>query len=213
MILPARRPVLTLYFYHDPMCSWCWAYRPTSDELFASLPDRIHRVNILGGLAPDTDDPMPQTQQVAIAGYWRRIHTMLGTEFNFEFWDRCEPRRSTYPACRAVIAAGRQHREEYMVDAIQRAYYIRALNPSDLSTLQLLAGELGLDTERFTTDIQSSALDAELLKQVRFAARSPISGFPSLVLEVDNQLHEVRLDYQHAGATLQHIDELAGAAG
>ena len=203
----------TLYFYHDPMCSWCWAYRPTSDELFASLPDRIHRVNILGGLAPDTNDPMPQAQQAAIAGHWRKIHGMLGTEFNFDFWDRCEPRRSTYPACRAAIAAGRQDREEDMVDAIQRAYYLRALNPSDLSTLQLLAGELGLDTERFTTDIQSQVLDAELLRQVRFAAQSPISGVPSLVLEVDDQLHSVRLDYQHAGATLQHIDQLAGATG
>ena len=204
--------MLTLYFYHDPMCSWCWAYRPTSDKLFASLPDSIHRVNILGGLAPDTDDPMPQSQQTAISGYWHKIHGMLGTEFNFDFWDKCEPRRSTYPACRAVIAASRQDREEAMTDAIQRAYYLRALNPSNLSTLQSLANELGLDSERFATDIRSRALDQELLEQVHFAAQSPISGFPSLVLAVDDKLHRVRMDYQSHTLSLRHIDELAGAA-
>ena len=205
--------MLTLYFYHDPMCSWCWAYRPTSDQLFASLPDSIHRVNILGGLAPDTDDPMPQSQRAAISGYWHKIHGMLGTEFNFDFWHRCEPRRSTYPACRAVIAAARQDREEDMIDAIQHAYYLRALNPSDLSTLETLADELGLNTEQFATDIRSRALDEELREQVRFAAQSPISGFPSLALEVNDKLHRVRLDYQRHTPTLRHIDELAGAAG
>ena len=101
-----------------------------------------------------------------------------------------------------------------MIDAIQRAYYLRALNPSDLSTLQALANELGLDTEQFATDIQSTAIDGALREQVRFAAQSPISGFPSLVLEVDDKLHRVQLDYQrHAATLLQHIDELADAAG
>ena len=204
--------MLTLYFYHDPMCSWCWAYRPTSDKLFASLPDSIHRVNILGGLAPDTDDAMPQAQQRAISGYWHKIHDLLGTEFNFDFWDKCEPRRSTYPACRAVIAAGHQDREEAMIDAIQNAYYLRALNPSNLSTLQALAEELDLDAKRFAADIRSNALDQELLEQVRFAAQSPISGFPSLALAVNDTLHRVRMDYQSHTLTLQHIDELAGTA-
>jgi putative protein-disulfide isomerase len=41
-----------LYYYHDPMCSWCWGYRPVADQLFSSLPAWITRVNVLGGLAP-----------------------------------------------------------------------------------------------------------------------------------------------------------------
>ncbi|MFT6977114.1 MAG: putative protein-disulfide isomerase, partial [Shewanella psychromarinicola] len=26
-------PNTTLYYVHDPMCSWCWGYRPTWDTL------------------------------------------------------------------------------------------------------------------------------------------------------------------------------------
>jgi len=100
-----------------------------------------------------------------------------------------------------------------MVDAIQRAYYLRAMNPSDLATLQMLAGELGLNTEQFASDIHSTALDEELRKQVRFAAQSPISGFPSLALEVGDKLHRVRLDYRRHTVSLQHVKELAGTAG
>ena len=125
----------TLYFYHDPMCSWCWGYRSVSDQIFAALPDNVELVKIVGGLAPDSNEPMPESLRQKLPMVWQEIHDLLGTEFNFDFWTQCEPRRSTYPACRAVLAAGEQDRYDDMSDAIQRAYYLRAMNPSDVDTL------------------------------------------------------------------------------
>ncbi len=198
----------TLYFYHDPMCSWCWGYRPVADQLFASLPAGVMLVNVLGGLAPDSDEPMPEELLQAIPGYWKNIEELLGTEFNYDFWTECEPRRSTYPACRAVIAAALQEREEAMTDAIQRAYYLRAMNPSNLSTLETLAAELELDTEQFATDIRSPQVEAELQRQIQFSRQSPIRGFPSLVLEQDGELILVQQDYHSAQVSLDHLQAL-----
>ena len=82
---------------------------------------------------------MPAEMRQRISGHWRTIHEMLGTEFNFDFWAKCKPRRSTYPACRAVIAAEYQNMGAEMTNAIQHAYYLRAMNPSDLETLEMLA--------------------------------------------------------------------------
>jgi putative protein-disulfide isomerase len=197
-----------LYYYHDPMCSWCWGYRPVADQLFSSLPAWITRVNVLGGLAPDSDEPMPENLRQAIPGYWKNIEELLGTEFNYDFWTECEPRRSTYPACRAVIAAALQEREEAMTDAIQRAYYLRAMNPSNLSTLETLAAELELDAQRFARDIRSPEVEAELQRQIQFSRQSPIEGFPSLVLERDGELVAVQQDYHNAQVTLDHLQEL-----
>ncbi len=198
----------TLYYYHDPMCSWCWGYRPVADQLFACLAADVTRVNVLGGLAPDSDEPMPEHQRRAIAGYWKNIEELLGTEFNYRFWSECEPRRSTYPACRAVIAAALQKREEAMTDAIQRAYYLRAMNPSNLSTLETLAAELELDTDQFARDIQSSRVETELRRQIQFSRQSPIRGFPSLALEHDSGLIAVQQDYHSAQVSLDHLQEL-----
>ncbi len=195
----------TLYYYHDPMCSWCWGYRPAAQQLFASLPEGVQRKNILGGLAPDSDQPMPPAQCEAIAGYWRRIALMLGTEFNYDFWTNCEPRRSTYPACRAVIAAARQGREEEMILAIQRAYYLEAQNPSDPDTLQQLAGKLALDAESFRADIASGDTEAELQKQLCFTRESGVSGFPSLALQEDGQLVAISVDYKNHETSLKQI--------
>ena len=49
----------TLYYVHDPMCSWCWGYRPQWLKLKAALPEHVHVVSVLGGLAPDNHQPMP----------------------------------------------------------------------------------------------------------------------------------------------------------
>ena len=111
-------------------------YRPVWQQLKAALPTNIRVENVLGGLAPDNDEPMPAALQEQIQAHWRRIRMDLGTEFNFDFWTENQSRRSTYPACRAVLAASLQSHEEEMIEAIQRAYYLRAMNPSNVEVLE-----------------------------------------------------------------------------
>lgn len=201
-----------LYFYHDPMCSWCWGYRPVSDRLLSSLPDNVQLVKVVGGLAPDSDEPMPQNLLEGLPKAWNRIHDLLGTEFNFDFWSKCKPRRSTYPACRAVLAGGKQGKYDEMIDAIQRAYYLRAMNPSDIEILEQLAADLGLDTAQFASDIRSAAIEEDLQRQVDFSRQSPIDGFPSLVLELNGDLITVTRDYKDPQPTLDHIEQLLSGA-
>ena len=98
-------PLLNLYYVLDPMCSWCWAFRSSWLALLEELPDSVTVRYVLGGLAPDSDEPMPQAQRESIRQIWQSIAQRTGTEFNLDFWTRNTPRRSTYPACRAVIAA------------------------------------------------------------------------------------------------------------
>lgn len=187
------------------MCSWCWGYRPTAELLFANLPEDVSRENVLGGLAPDSDEPMSDDLLQRIPQHWRTIRDMLGTEFNFDFWTTCKPRRSTYPACRAVIAAANQHREADMILAIQEAYYLRAMNPSDTDTLEALAGELKLNASRFRADLGSADTEAELQRQLAFTRRSPINGLPALALGRGDQLTLLRLNYKDHTETLEHL--------
>jgi putative protein-disulfide isomerase len=102
-------PNTTLYYVHDPMCSWCWGYRPTWDTLQAQLQQQLGQQltikYLAGGLAPDSDLPMPRPMQQILQQTWQKITQQLGTKFNHDFWHLCQPRRSTYPACRASIIA------------------------------------------------------------------------------------------------------------
>lgn len=204
-----------LYNVHDPMCSWCWAFRPTWKRITEALPDGVESRRLLGGLAPDTDRPMPDEMRAGLQATWQRIRQVVpGTEFNFAFWSDCAPRRATYPACRAVIAACNQDpsREEAMIHAIQRAYYLDARNPSDDATLVALAGELGLDGERFASDLVQPATQQELERQIAAARGLGADSFPSLVLVTGDTFHGIMHDYRDPAPVLRQLDRLLEAA-
>ena len=202
-----------LYYVHDPMCSWCWGHRPVWDELQKHLPGSIKVEYLAGGLASDTDLPMPKELQETIQGYWREIHEKLGVEFNFDFWKENTPRRSTYIACRAVLAAKNQNLEAEMIDAIQRGYYLRALNPSDNEVLlrmcwDLYSQEFDIDLDRFTNDLASVTTHQELQRQMTLAKELGAEGFPSLVLEHKGQRHVIVREYEDYTMLLDQISQV-----
>lgn len=198
----------TLLHVHDPMCSWCYAFRPTWEAIVAALPAGVVPARLLGGLAPDDDRPMPPELQAKLQATWRRIARVVpGTEFNFAFWERGRPRRSTYPACRAVIAARRQdaRSEDPMIAAVQRAYYREARNPADHDTLIALAAEIGLERERFAAELGSDAVDADLQREIAEARALGVSGFPTLLWLSDGVAEHLPFDYNDPRAVLDEI--------
>ena len=207
--------MLTLYYAHDPMCSWCWAFRPTWDHISGALPGDIKVVRLLGGLAPDTDEPMPEALQRMLQNTWRNIQARIpGTEFNFDFWSKCQPRRSTYPACRAVLAASQQGLEnhESMTGAIQQAYYLQARNPSDEETLIALAEELNLNVDRFSRALNSPQTRSEFDGDIALCRQLNIPGFPTLLLQDGGIIRRIPVEFNDRDFQLRLITEAAGVA-
>ncbi len=200
----------TLYYLHDPMCSWCWGFRSTWLSVLEKLDNSIPVHYLLGGLAPDSAAPMPQAMQVHIRDNWKNIQqTIPGTEFNYDFWTRCQPRRSTYPACRAVIATRLQQPAlaTPMILAIQTAYYLKAKNPSDNVVLIELAHELDLDTTQFTQDITSHETQQLLLSEIRFCRELGVSSFPSVVLKRNETVNRLQVDYNDPDILYRQIKQ------
>jgi putative protein-disulfide isomerase len=207
-----------LLYFHDPMCSWCWAFRPALMALHARLPTDLNLRRVVGGLAPDNDQPMPEEMRAKLKGIWQTIQeTVPGTRFNFAFWENCVPRRSTYNACRAVLAAARlsPKREDLMIEAIQKAYYLEARNPSNVDTLIDLASEIGLDRECFSEELSGDAVQAQMRAEVALARRAPIHGFPGLAVDTEYGLQPVDIDFRDAEPMRRQIEGIltANSAG
>ena len=80
------------------------------------------------------------------------------------------------------------------------AYYLKARNPSDDTTLIDLARDLGLDAYRFTEDLKSSSTHTELLRQIAFSRRIGAQGFPSLI--VNGSYRALAFDYHEPAIVL-----------
>ena len=202
---------MVLYYVHDPMCSWCWGFAPVLKDLLEKLPDGMRVQRLLGGLAPDTAAPMPKDMRQTIEATWRRIQeTIPGTVFNYDFWTHCSPRRSTFAACRAVIAARMQGAafDARMTRAIQLAYYTRAQNPSDDATLVELAGELDLNMPAFITALHSEPVQQQLLTEIELSRQLQATSFPSLVLKTGTAEWRIPVDYNDSAPMLEMVAEL-----
>ena len=170
----------TIYYVADPMCSWCWGFHPVLKKVEEALPQPP--IYVMGGLARDTDEPMPDAVRAHVQRAWREVATRTGAHFNWDFWDVCKPRRCTYPACRAFYAAQKQRAGTAMYEAIQRAYYQEARNPSDAEVLVALAGEIGLDADRFARDLSSPEIERQMRDGFDLRRSMNANRFPSLVI-------------------------------
>ena len=175
--------MLKVYYVLDPMCSWCWAFRNSWLNLLEVMPDDVEVKYVLGGLAPDSDAPMPTEMRQTLQQVWAAISARTGTEFNMDFWAENTPRRSTYPACRAVIAASRMQPGALpdMVYAIQQAYYLKARNPSDPEVLAECARSIGLDTGEFLQELTSDNVDRDFQNNLQLSRLMGVQGFPAVV--------------------------------
>ena len=199
---------MMLFYIHDPMCSWCYAFDATLKQIEILLPGSIGLKKIVGGLAPDTDIPMPEQLRCSIQSTWKQIEkTVPHIHFNFEFWNKNQPFRSTYPSCRAVLAAKKQSPdfENKMIQQIQWAYYENAENPSLDETLMYCAKRAGLNMELFIKDYSGQMIEDELQNEIQFTRELGVSSYPSLRLEIDKQIVPISIDYKNSQSILKQI--------
>ncbi|MGR8933868.1 MAG: DsbA family protein [Gammaproteobacteria bacterium] len=198
----------TLYYVHDPMCSWCYAFESALTALRQSLPRQVEFRKVVGGLAPDTDQVMPEDLQRYVQSQWRRIEERFpSTRFNYAFWRENTPIRATYPACRAVLAAKRQglQFEDPMIANIQAAYYRQAKNPALPETLLDCARLTGVDMQRFAADYANPEIEAELNHELQLAKSLAVNAFPSLRLVCNGRCSNIDCRYEEPSAMLADI--------
>ncbi len=198
----------TLYYVHDPMCAWCYAFAPTFEKIKENLASNIKIEYVPGGLAPHTNEPMPQDMREKIESIWYQIEEVVGTKFNHDFWTKCTPRRSTYLSCQASLAAKEQGKEEQMIKAIQEAYYLKAMNPSNEDTMIQLAIELDLDVEKFKESLSSEETIEIFNEKLNLRRKLHLNSFPSLAIKYKKEVYPINIKYNEPEAVLKQIENI-----
>lgn len=175
---------LEVTYILDPMCSWCYAFAPSWRVLCDTLDASTTVRYVMGGLAPDSDMPMPESMRRAIANTWHVIEQRAAVTFNHDYWRTNTPFRSTYPACRAAIAAEklRPGSLPHMVEAIQKAYYQHASNPSLEMVLLDVAESIGLDRGEFAAVIGSAEVRDAFDTDLKLTRVLGVQGFPTVLV-------------------------------
>lgn len=168
-----------LVYFADPMCSWCWGFSPVLADIEKKFSLPIHLV--MGGLRPGTKMPMNDEDKASIREHWQHVHAMTGQPFDWGFFERSNFVYDTEPASRAVVAMRREGKGLAALRRIHRAFYAENHDVTSLETLSWIAGELGMEPERFLESWHSEEVIEETRKDFSLTHESGVTGFPTLI--------------------------------
>jgi predicted DsbA family dithiol-disulfide isomerase len=188
----SSRAAVEVLCFTDPLCSWSWAMEPERQRLVEALGPALEWRSVMGGMIPDWQtysDPMNAVHRPAQMGpQWYHVRTETGAPIDERIWQE-DPPASSFPACLAVKAAGRQGLaagERYLC-RVWRAVMQERRNVARREVLLELAAELSaggdapFDAARFEHELDTAEtvnLFREDLKETRYRE---IGRFPTLV--------------------------------
>lgn len=201
-----------LWYFADPMCSWCWGFSPVIEALRAQTHDRMKIALVLGGLRHETA-PMTATQRDQILHHWHQVRERTGQPFRFDGALPAGFVYATEPACRAVATVGglAPALTFPMFRAIQSAFYAEGRDVTQPDVLAELAAMLGVDAAAFRHAFAGDEARARTQAHFRQARQAGVRGFPSLILQRDAQLTPVSTGCQPLDAVRAAIDAALSA--
>jgi len=197
-----------LWYFADPMCSWCWGFSPVIETLREAYRDRTRIALVLGGLRPGETAPLTAAGREDILHHWHQVHERTGQPFRFE---AALPQGFVYdtePAARAVVTVGGLDPALIfpLFKAIQTAFYAAGRDVTQPDVLAGLAADLGVDNGAFMQAFYSDAARARTQAHFRQARQAGVRGFPALILQQDELLHPVGNGCQPLDAVRTAID-------
>lgn len=199
-----------LWYFADPMCSWCWGFAPVIAEIKKNYANRIKIALVMGGLQADERNVLSESSREEIFHHWHQVEKTTGQHFLF---DGALPENFIYntePACRAVITVGLidpTKTFEYLT-SIQAAFYTKNQDVTQTNCLQQLAEECGLNGEEFKDIFLDEKTDESTKKNFQFTQKAGVQGFPTLILNKGEQLHVITRGYQAYDNVSAALDKL-----
>jgi putative protein-disulfide isomerase len=178
-------PQRILWYFADPMCSWCWGFAPVIGAIRDTYADRAKIALMLGGLRPGTAESMTSKGREEILQHWRDVHRMTGQPFAFE---GALPEGFVYdtePPSRAVIAVGEINSRVIFAyfKSVQEAFYAHGRNVTQPDTLVDLAAQYNIDKASFLDQFNSDDIRKKTQTHFQIARQSGVRGFPTVVLQ------------------------------
>lgn len=174
-----------LWYFADPMCSWCWGFAPVIGAIRDTYADRVKIALMLGGLRPGTTEPMTPKAREETLQHWRDVHRMTGQPFAFE---GAMPEGFVYdtePPSRAAIAVADIRSEAVFpyFKSVQEAFYAHGRNVTWPDTLADLAEQHNIGRAMFLDRFDSDDIVKKTRTHFQIARQSGVRGFPTVILQ------------------------------
>lgn len=204
----------TLWYFADPMCSWCWGFAPVVDALKDRYQQELKLALVLGGLRPGTTEPMTPAFREEILTHWREVQVLTGQAFTFEGALPDGFVYDTEPASRAVVTVA-DLKPDFTFSyfkAVQAAFY---RDGHDVTQPLVLAGlaDPYIQVARFLRHFDSPEMRERTRQHFAQARRVGVRSFPTAVLQRGKEYALLTQGYRPLPPLGRDIDSWLAAGG
>jgi len=182
----------------DIICPWCYiAKKQLASALalgFETTQLALHFDVTWRPFELNPDMPISGVDRMSYRtqkfGSWERSQALdadvaaagkrVGINFRHDLMTRTP---NSFQAHRLILLAGRDDRQNAVVDALFKAYFTEGRNVGETSVLVEIAAEAGLDAERVLKFLHSNVGVDEIRSQEQSAMNAEISGVPTFMLD------------------------------
>ncbi len=178
----------TLHYIYDPLCGWCYAVASLVRAAREIMPVAAHGGGMMTGARRQRISPewreyvMPKDGQIAaLTGQTFGQAYREGLLRDGTAWLDSEP-----PITAVLAAEQAAGRGLDFLDAVQTAHYLDGRRVADVSVLEEIARELGLELPTFQASYEScrgERTHAHFAQSQALLAEVGGNGFPTFVLE------------------------------
>lgn len=214
-----RADRVSIVYYTDPLCCWSWAFEPHWQRLIAEYSGQISYSYCLAGMIPDWDkfdDPLNSVSRpIQMGPIWMEVRHLTGTTIDDSIWVR-DPPFSSYPACIAVKAAGRQSKlaEGLYLSYLRKAVMTQARNIARSEILVDLARRTSedfpeaFDLAEFTADLASEASRQAFREDLAKVSYHRIGRFPSVTISRPGEPGLIITGYRPYEVLVQALEDI-----
>jgi putative protein-disulfide isomerase len=203
----------TLFYFADPMCSWCWGFSPVMRAIAGIIGDRASVRLVVGGLRAGQTQPLDAKAKAVLRHHWEEVEQTTGQGFSFSFFERKGFVYDTEPACRAMVVMRSFAPDATLayLEAVHRAFYLGNRDVSDPSVLVDIARKFTLDPAAFIALFEAPEIIEATLADFRAAASAGVTGFPTVILRNKEGFSLLTAGYQPFEALKPQLDRWLGA--
>ena len=184
--------MIHLDIFSDPVCPWCYLGKANLDRALAANPAhpfqiRWHPFQLNPDMPPEgvakrayLEEKFDGKARVdAVHERLREVARAAGIEI-----DPDKPQRmpNTLNAHRLIHWAGIEGRQDAIVAAIMRAYWVEGRDIGDAETLAAIAGETGMDREAILRLLNSDADAADIAARDADARAKGVNSVPTFLV-------------------------------
>jgi putative protein-disulfide isomerase len=174
---------IVIWYFADPMCSWCWGFSPVIDKIRSAYSDQISIKLNLGGLRPGTTQAITKELRDEILHHWHAVHKMTGQEFKFE---NAMPEGFIYDTeipSRAVTLVASLFPELALdcFSAIQAAFYRDGKDVTSKAVLKEITQNIGIVTAQFDQLFEAPHIKQTTQQHFNSTHQAGIRAFPAMI--------------------------------